>query len=194
MEKTPKARVSILYNAIKWHWLLLAIFVYSVALTAGNFLIIRPQLHQYEELKKTRASLDEIYLKIRATDVQTVLGLLQSEAARVSELEAIFGRRCIEKKDFSMVLGDLNRQAQEAGLQVQFIDFLEDRAMEKVQFVKKPITIRFTGTYAQILAFLNGLEKIPYWLLVDSFSIISPKNQTTGLNINLVLFTVMAKA
>ncbi|MFH1214016.1 MAG: type 4a pilus biogenesis protein PilO [Candidatus Neomarinimicrobiota bacterium] len=194
MEKTPKARVSILYNAIKWRWLLLAIFVYSVALTAGNFLIIRPQLHQYEELKKTRASLDEIYLKIRATDVQTVLGLLQSEAARVSELEAIFGRRCIEKKDFSMVLGDLNRQAQEAGLQVQFIDFLEDRAMEKVQFVKKPITIRFTGTYAQILAFLNGLERIPYWLLVDSFSIISPKNQTTGLNINLVLFTVMAKA
>ena len=194
MEKTPKSRVSILYNAIKWHWLLLAIFVYSVALTAGNFLIIRPQLHQYEELKKTRASLDEIYLKIRATDVQTVLGLLQSEAARVSELEAIFGRRCIEKKDFSMVLGDLNHQAQEAGLQVQFIDFLEDRAMEKVQFVKKPITIRFTGTYAQILAFLNGLERIPYWLLVDSFSIISPKNQTTGLNINLVLFTVMARA
>jgi len=57
--------------------------------------------------------------------------------------------------------------------------------------LKKPITLRFLGTYEQTLAFFDSLEKIPYWLLVDSFTITAPKNQANALNVSLVLYTVM---
>ena len=66
-----------LHSTIKLHWMLLAIFIYSAALVAGNLLIIQPQVREYAALKKQRGSLDEIYLKIRTTDVQNVLALLQ---------------------------------------------------------------------------------------------------------------------
>lgn len=191
MKERVKNQTSLWKNVFKLHWMLLAIFIYSAALVAGNFMILRPQLKQYEQIKQTRAELDEIYLKIRSTDVQSVLDVLKSEAARAGELETIFSDRSVETKDLPVVLSDLNRQAQGVGLQLQYIDFLPERDIIKNRFLKKPITLRFLGTYEQTLAFLNGLEKIPYWLLVDSFIISAPKNQTSALNISLVLYTVM---
>jgi len=53
-----------LHSTIKLHWMLLAIFIYSAALVAGNLLIIQPQVREYAALKKQRGSLDEIYLKV----------------------------------------------------------------------------------------------------------------------------------
>jgi len=173
--------------------MLLAVFIYSGALAAGNFLILRPQLQQYEYIKKTRSDLDEIYLKIRTVNIQATLDFLKNESNRVSEIEKTFADRCVETQDLARVIGDLNRQTQEAGVQLLYLDFLPEQELIQGRFLKKSIAMRFLGTYDQILTFYYKLAQTPYWLLVDSFVITAPKSASANLNISMALYTIMPK-
>lgn len=193
MEKNIRKKPSLLRNIFKLHWMLVAIFIYSAALAAGNFLIINPQLQQYEYIKKTRSNLDEIYLKLCSIDIQTTHDRLKNESNYVSEIEKSFTSRCVETKNLARVISDLNHHAQDVGLQLLFIDFLPEQEFVRGSLLKKPITMRLLGTYDQIVDFYYQLEKIPYWLLVDSFIITAPKSADSKLNISLVLFTIMTK-
>lgn len=193
MEKTNRVTYARIRNIFRLHWMLLAVFIYSAALAAGNLLILQPQLQKYEYNKKIRSELAETYLKIRSIDLQATHDFLKNESNSVGELEKTFASRCIETKDLQRVISDLSRQAREAGVQLLFLDFLPEQEIVRERFLKKPITMRFLGTYDQILSFYYRLEQIPYWLLVDSFVITSPKGPTASLNISLVLYTIMPK-
>jgi len=193
MEKIARNTASLLRNIFKLHWMLLAVFIYSGALAAGNFLILRPQLQQYEYIKKTRSDLDEIYLKIRTVNIQATLDFLKNESNRVSEIEKTFADRCVETQDLARVIGDLNRQTQEAGVQLLYLDFLPEQELIQGRFLKKSIAMRFLGTYDQILTFYYKLAQTPYWLLVDSFVITAPKSASANLNISMALYTIMPK-
>ena len=172
--------------------MLLAIFVYSCAIALGNFLIIKPQLRKYEELKMQKENLDNIYLKIRSTDIEQALKSLQIELEKCRSLKSSFEERIADDKEFSSVLGELNWIVEQSGVKLKSIDpqRKEGRILGKYQ--KMPIKIGFNGSYSQFLIFLSNLEQSRYWLLIDYYNILYNPKKPSDYNFNIVVFSIVS--
>ena len=179
-----------LHSTIKLHWMLLAIFIYSAALVAGNLLIIQPQVREYAALKKQRGSLDEIYLKIRTTDVQNVLALLQKDLAASTALATEFKQRCLKAGDLPRLLNELNRAALSSGVKIQSIDPQPARENILPGYTRLPLNLRLISTYPQLLSFLELLEQSDAWLLVEKCEISAQSADPLQHLINLQLFSI----
>ncbi len=179
-------------NIFKLHWLLIAIFIYSVAIAFGNFFIIKPQLKTYKDLRVKKENLDNIYLKIRSIDIERALNNLNAKLEKCQSLEKSFESHIVEKKHLSVVLSELNWIVEKSGLKLNSIDPMHEAGKILGKFRKQPISIRFQGSYPNFLSFLNNLEQSRYWLLIDSYSISHRSKDISNHTYNIVIFTIVS--
>ena len=171
--------------------MLLAIFVYSGTIAVGNFFIIKPQLIRYNDLKGQKNNLDNIYLKIRSTDIEQALNNLDTELKICQSFKISFESRIANEKDFSALLGELNYIVKKSELRLNSITPMKKEAKIFGKYYKQPINIKFRGSYSRFLSFLNNLEKSRYWLLVDSFSISPDSRDPENYNFDVVIFSIV---
>ncbi|MBC8489334.1 MAG: type 4a pilus biogenesis protein PilO [Bacteroidetes bacterium] len=191
MKNNNIKKLSVFKNLFKLHWILLAVAVYSGAIAFGNFAIFKPQIKRYNELKRQKENLDEIYLKIHSTDIEQALKNLQTELENCRSLENSFKARIANKEEFSAVLGELNRIVKKTGVALKSIDPLnnEDKILGK--YWKIPIKIRFKGSYSQFLSFLSDLEQSRYWLLIDSYNIQYDLKNPSNHSYSVIVFSIV---
>jgi len=183
--------MSLLKNLFKLHWMLLAIFIYSGTIAVGNFFLIKPQLIRYNDLKEQKENLDNIYLKIRSTDIEQVLINLDTELNICQSLKSSFESRIADEKEFSALLGELNYIIKQSGLRLNSIAPAKKGDKIFGKYYKQPIDIKFRGSYPQFLTFLNNLEKSRYWLLIDSYSISPDSRDPANYNFGVVIFSIV---
>jgi len=191
MDNSRLKKTSLLKNLFKIHWMLLAIFIYSGTIAIGNFFIIKPQLVRYNDLKEQKNNLDNIYFKIRSTDIEQVLINLDKELNFCQSLKSSFESRIAKEKDFSALLGELNYLVKKSELRLNSITPMKKGAKIFGKYYKQPIDIKFRGSYPQFLMFLNNLEKSRYWLLIDSFSISPDSRDPANCNFDVVIFSIV---
>lgn len=176
-------------NTFRIPVVLVAILGYSLLLVASNFFIIKPQMKRFEALKQQQTLLSETYLQLRTTDIEKILQTLQRETSYNQTVRRNFAQRCLSPVELTTVLNDLNRLATTNGIKVLSIDPLSNQKHSISPYVKKPISLRLTGSYNQFLKLLYNLSGTRYWLLLDNLTI-SPQDAQQQL-INLTLYTVM---
>jgi len=191
MDKNRLKKTSLLKNLFKLHWMLLAIFIYSGTIAVGNFFIIKPQLIRYNDLKGQKENLDNIYLKIRSTDIEQVLINLDTELNICQSLKNSFESRIADEKEFSALLGELNYIVKKSELRLNSIAPMKKGEKIFGKYYKQPINIKFRGSYSRFLSFLNNLEKSRYWLLIDSFSISPDSRDPANYNFDVVTFSIV---
>jgi Tfp pilus assembly protein PilO len=191
MDKSQLKKTSLLKNLFKLHWMLLAIFIYSGTIAVGNFFIIKPQLIRYNDLKEQKENLDNIYLKIRSTDIEQVLINLDTELNICQSLKSSFESRIANEKDFSALLGELNYIVKKSDLRLNSIAPMKKGGEIFGKYYKQPINIKFRGSYSRFLSFLNNIEKSHYWLLIDSFSISPDSRDSANYNFDIVIFSIV---
>lgn len=191
MDKSRLKKTSLLKNLFKLHWMLLAIFVYSGTIAAGNFFIIKPQLIRYNDLKEQKKNLDNIYLKIRSTDIEQALKNLDTKLKICQSLKSSFESRVANEKEFSALLGELNYIVKKSELRLNSIAPMKKGEKIFGKYYKQPINIKFRGSYSRFLSFLNNLEKSRYWLLIDSFSISPDSRDPANYNFDVVIFSIV---
>ena len=191
MEKNRVKKNSFLKYLFKLHWMLLAIFIYSGTIAIGNFFIIKPQLLRYNNLKKQKDNLSNIYLKIRSTDIEQVLINLDTELNICQSLKSSFESRITNEKEFSALLGELNYIVKQSELRLNSITPMKKEGKIFGKYYKQPINIKFHGSYSRFLSFLNNLEKSRYWLLIDSFSILPDSRDPANYNFDVVIFSIV---
>ncbi|MFA4839330.1 MAG: type 4a pilus biogenesis protein PilO [archaeon] len=183
---------SVYKNLFKIHWMLLAILLYSMTVAGVNILIIKPQLKRYEELRLQKESLDNIYLRIRSTDVEKALTGLSAKVQRNQILEKNFTAKIAEKKNLSAVLSEVNWIVDKSGVQLSAIDPLQEDGKILGKYIKQPIVIRFQGNYSKFLTFLKNLETSHYWLLINSFKIDYNSQDPSNLIYNVTVYCIMS--
>jgi len=183
---------SVFKNLFKIHWMLLAILLYSMTVAGVNVLIIQPQLKRYEELRIQKENVDNIYLRIRSTDIEKALTGLTAKVERNDILEKNFTAKIAEKKNLSAVLSEVNYIVNKSGVQLSAIDPLQEEGKILGKYVKQPIAIRFQGNYSKFLIFLKNLETARYWLLIDSYKINYNSHDPSNLVYNVTVYCIMS--
>jgi len=183
---------SVFKNLFKLHWMLFAILVYSGVIAFGNFVIVKPQLRKYNELKKQKENLDDIYLKINSTDIEQALKNLRIDLENCQSLKSSFEARITNKEEFSSVISELNWILKKSGVVLKSIDPLNEEDKILGKYWKKPIKIRFKGSYSQFLSFLSNLEKSRYWLLIDSYNILYDSRNPSIHSYSVIIFSIVS--
>jgi len=191
MDKNRLKKTSLLKNLFKLHWMLLAIFIYSGTITVGNFFIIKPHFIKYNDLKEQKENLDNIYLKIRSTDIEQVLINLDTELNICQSLKSSYESRIANEKEFSALLGELNYIVKQSKLRLNSIAPMKKGEKIFGNYYKQPINIKFRGSYSRFLSFLNNIEKSHYWLLIDSYSISPDSRDPANYNFDVVIFSIV---
>ena len=171
--------------------MLLAIFIYSGTVAVGNFFLIKPQLIRYNNLKEQKENLDNIYLKIRSTDIEQVLINLDTELNICQSLKSSYESRIANEKEFSALLGELNYIVKKSKLRLNSIAPMKKGEKIFSNYYKQPINIKFRGSYSRFLSFLNNIEKSHYWLLIDSYSISPDSRDPANYNFDVVIFSIV---
>lgn len=175
-------------ETIRIPFVIAAIGIYLGFIAACHFLLLNPQIKHYSDLRQKQSSLNELYLQVRAADIERILNALQQEANYMLSAKQYFAQRCLSPGEFSNVINDLNRLAQKNKLKVLSIDPLSNPGKVLNNYQKKLVALRLTGSYEQVLSLLNDLRNMPYWLLVENLSIVY--SQPPESIINLTVFTI----
>jgi len=191
MDKNRIKKISLLKDLFKPYWMLLAIFIYSGTIAAGNFFIPKPNIKKFNDLKEQKENLDNVYFKIRTTDIEQVLDNLGMELKNYQSLKSSFESRTANGKDFSALLTELNYIVKKSGLRLHSIDPGKKGAKIVGQYYKQPISIKISGSFPKFLYFLNNLDKSRYWLLIDSFSISSDIKDPENYRFDIVIFSIV---
>lgn len=173
---------------IKWPYVAGAVLLYLVLLASAHFFILRPQSRHYATLRQKQSSLNELYLQVRGADIEQILISLQKEAAYLQQAQHVFLDRCITSQEISRLLTDLNRLAQKNNLKVQSIDPLPSSKMILNNYQQKSVSMRVTGSFVQVLSFLNDISFLPYWILLENLSIVH--QSANGEAISLTVYTI----
>ncbi len=183
-----RAPLKIPPETIRFPFVLGAIGVYLAFIATCHFLLLNPQIKRYAELRQKQSALNELYLQVRAADIERILNALQKEANYLQNAKQTFTQRCLPRGDFSRVINDLNRLAQKNKLKVLSIDPLTTSDKTGANYPKIRFALRLSGSYAQALNLLNDFRNMLYWLLIDNLSIVY--SQPPESTINLIVYTI----
>jgi len=177
-------------NLFKPIWLIVAIFIYSGSMALSNFLVIKPQLKNYQLLKTQKDELDDMIANTNFKDIDGTLKSLEKTINFYKDQQKLFDSKILPKNDISIVLGELNQIVESSNLTLRYIDPLPSAGKILKKYQKKPVVLQLNGTYHHFLDFLDNLEKSKYWLLIDNFTIIpAAKGNEYSYNINIYTIT-----
>lgn len=184
-----KLQLNIPADTIKPPFVVAGIILYVAFLATCHIFVLKPQIRRFAELRQKQSAMNELYLQVRATDIEQILNALQQEANYMHNARQSFEQRCLQSSDVSRLLNDLNRLALKNKLKVQSIDPLPLPSTILAKYQKKAVILRLSGNFVQLLALLEEFSRLPYWLLLDNLSIVS--NQSSEESINLTVYTIM---
>jgi len=190
MNSIFKQESGISRNLFKPIWLIVAIFIYSGSMALSNFLIIQPQLKNYQLLKAQKNELDDMIANTNFKDIDRTLKSLEKTINFYKDQQKLFDSKILPKNDISIVLGELNQIVESSKLTLRYIDPLPSAGKILKKYQKKPVVLQLNGTYHHFLDFLDNLEKSKYWLLIDNFTIIpATKGNKYSYNVNIYTIT-----
>ncbi len=176
-------------NLFKPLWLIVAIFIYSGSMALSNFLIIKPQLKQYQLLKAQKDELDDMIANTNFKDIDKTLKTLENTIDFYKDQQKLFDTKVLPRNDISIVLGELNQIVKSSKLTLRYIDPLPPAGKILKKYRKTPITLLLNGTYYNFLTFLDNLEHSKYWLLIDNFTI-NPAVKGNDYSYNVNIYTI----
>ncbi|MGC9363234.1 MAG: type 4a pilus biogenesis protein PilO [Fidelibacterota bacterium] len=171
-------------------WLLAAIFLYTATIVLSNCLFIKPQLREFEILNEKKNQIEAVYHKIDIDDVEKKINILEQQLRKHADQQQHFNAKIMSRQDLPLVLGELNRIVETAGLTLNYIDPLPPSSKILKKYQKLPIALRLNGSYADFLEFLQRLEDASYWLLVDNYEI-TPSKNVGDHSFALTVFTII---
>jgi Tfp pilus assembly protein PilO len=189
MNSSLKQDIRITRDLFKPVWLIVAIAIYSGTIALGNFLIIKPQIKQFQVLKAQRDELDSMVTRTNFHDIDKTLSTLENAISLYQDQQQLFDAKVLPKNEISNILSELNTIVESSQLTLRFINPLPSAGKILRKYQKAPITMRLNGDYHNFLRLLDELEHSKYWLLIDNFSI-EPANKDNEYSFILNIYTI----
>jgi Tfp pilus assembly protein PilO len=189
MNSSLKQDIRITRDLFKPVWLIVAIAIYSGTIALGNFLIIKPQIKQFQVLKAQRDELDSMVTRTNFHDIDKTLSTLENAISLYQDQQQLFDAKVLPKNEISNILSELNAIVESSQLTLRFINPLPSAGKILRKYQKAPITMRLNGDYHNFLRLLDELEHSKYWLLIDNFSI-EPANKDNEYSFILNIYTI----
>ncbi|MGH9792009.1 MAG: type 4a pilus biogenesis protein PilO [Candidatus Acidiferrales bacterium] len=124
----------------------------------------------------------------RASDIQTKLGEVEKDCDRFFEEQFLS-----EEVGSSALLADLATIAAEAGLQARNVTY-KPKELDKRNVMEVDIRAAVEGNYADLVGFINGLEKSERFYLMEGLSLTSVQSGELKLNLQLKTYFRLRRA
>lgn len=170
-----------------WWWLPAAIFV-----VANLVFVLAYQLIYAEQVEGLGEQLDAQEVRLERTRAQALELEQVVEVARANqeELRTLYvDRFASERRRFTRATSEVRELARRAGLDPSAIQYPEEE-LEDFGLVKRSISFRVEGSYAELRQFVNLLELTPSFITLEEVSLF--QGEGDRLAIILTLSTLFA--
>ncbi len=166
--------------------MILVLIILTVAALTVRLLAVEPRL---QSLNEERFRLQQLIRQRKADFVDSEIPI--SMAAQLDKNIQKFNALIPEKKLFSLFLGDLFAWSEEAGLELDQIQY-NPESDEGTGFLRYGINFSVKGSYAQIKEFIHLFEQSERILLINKISLNGSgsrgKDDQVSLNISATTY------
>lgn len=165
-------------------WARLALAVLLVANLAAALLVFKPWGGSAEDLARELAALRQDVERRRDVVARLRAVVSKVETAR-QEAEQFVSAHFLERRTVSsVVLSELDKLSREAGIRQKEGSYLFEPVEGSDQLSMMTINAAYEGTYADLMHFLNLLDRSPRLLILSD---LQAAPQASGLALNLTL-------
>lgn len=176
-------------NLFKIHWVVIAIFAYSITIALLNYKFVKPMVVNYEKLREKKVKLDNIFFPFTPAQINSTIKHLEKGIKKNNSEKLTFEAQPIETKKFPLVFAELNRIAKKLDITFSVVTPQKQKNLSFKNFDKRIINLVFNSNFPQFLNLLNELEESKYPLFIESYSI--SKNANNNYTIIMKIFTIM---
>jgi Tfp pilus assembly protein PilO len=97
-----------------------------------------------------------------------------------------------ERDGFSAVAADLQEAATRAGVALESVAYQSEEAEERPELLRVEIRVTVEGLYANLLGYLEELERSPRFYLIDELGVVGARGR--GLRLEMTVATYFRRA
>ena len=162
--------------------------VLALANVVAALVVFKPWGGSPADLAEQRVQLDRQVRDMRRRIEQTQQMAQKVQQARSEGDRFLSDHMMDRRRAYSMLVAELYRVAREAGIKPKDQTFNEEEVEGSESDMQISVTGGFEGTYANLLTFVNLLDKSPRFLIVESLAA-APQQGANMLNISVKLDT-----
>ncbi|MGH9788218.1 MAG: GspMb/PilO family protein [Candidatus Acidiferrales bacterium] len=125
----------------------------------------------------------------RAAEVQRLRRVREQAPTAAPKLDAFAAERFWDEKEgYSRTLAELTEAARSSGVRVSATQYRENQLKERPEMLGVQLTTSVEGSYANLLRFMEELERSPHFYLVRDLNVATQRGGEVKLEMSLVTY------